>query len=139
LLFAELLQAVCRASELERATGLQAFAFQPDTMPSNLGFDQRRTLDIADTPHTPRRARKYIITGQLWIIAQAVRLLGLSVNRFATGTSAELGVQKNFTWGTPLHISRLRCPMGLPTARQLLSKLPVGGPLSCTSTIARWG
>src|SRR4051812_14992194 len=31
-------------------------------------------------------------------------------------------VQKIFTRRTPLHISRLRCPMGLPTARQLFWK-----------------
>jgi hypothetical protein len=79
----------------------------------------------------------------LGIFAQAIQLLGKSMKCGTTGISCDvtalMGVQKIFTRGFPNHISRLRCPMGLPTARQLYVELSVGGPLSCTSIIARWG
>jgi hypothetical protein len=41
----KLQQPIGRAAKLERAAGLQAFAFQPDANPADLAVDQRGSLD----------------------------------------------------------------------------------------------
>jgi hypothetical protein len=43
----ELQEPVRRSSQLERASGLQALAFQPDARAVDSGLDQRRLLDLA--------------------------------------------------------------------------------------------
>ena len=79
LLVAELHQPVGRAAQLERAAGLQAFAFQPDAGPANPRLDQRRSLNRAADS---LGRGEHVITRDLWTTFQAARLLGFSTNRF---------------------------------------------------------
>jgi len=50
LLLRELQQAIGRASQLERAAGLQALAFEPDSRAFDLALNERRSFNQAGDP-----------------------------------------------------------------------------------------
>ena len=47
---AQLEQAIRGSAKLERAAGLKAFAFQPDSGAADLAFDERRPLNKVGNP-----------------------------------------------------------------------------------------
>ncbi len=99
----------------------------------------RLRLGDFGAPPKPRKPRK---TRGLSRTCAAFRRCNDTVRlwriRFAPLREKVAG-RRPFTGGFNKHISRPAAPWGLPTARQLSVHYPVGGPLSCTSIIARWG
>ena len=120
----ELEQAVGRAAELEGAAGLQAFAFQPDADAVDFAFDQGRPLDLSRNPLG--RIDNVIARDVLASSIKRVDNPVLSLNRCSLTTKLpqipSRGPKKLYR-GDPRTYIALRCPMGLPTARQLFVEL----------------
>ena len=113
-------QAVGRAPQLERAAGLQTFAFEPDADPAT-------SLSIsgcARQPGDPLGRFDDIVASDL----SQLKLLNsiISPNRFSGDKLCQMLTErtKKSCVGDPQTYIAPRCPMGLPTARQLWLELP---------------
>ena len=112
LLGDQLQQPVGRAAQLERAAGLQAFAFQPDARAVDLGF--RSAAFARPVPAIRCRGRQHVFASDF---SASIKLLDnpiLSIeplqHRRQNAPQIPSRVQKIFTRGTPAHISRPAAP-----------------------------
>ena len=119
---------VCRHSHLSQTR-------TPATSLSISGVRSTRPAIRSAASTTSSRRSRHLSINRLIILPFR---LAVAVRRHNDPKSPGQGPINLYLSRPPTYIAP-RCPMGLPTARQLLLNLPVGGPLSCSSIIARWG
>jgi hypothetical protein len=134
-------QPVGRAAQLERAAGLQAFAFQPHALAP---ISPRSAASARPGRRSARRLRarhRLRFTCSMHQPPEFPRFRQTVAQRGQGAGTCHGGSRKPLLGGTPPHISRPAAPWDFQpqgSFRQLRRKA-LGGPLSCTSIIARWG
>ena len=131
----ELEQAVARSAQLERAAGLQGLAFEPDPAARELRLDQWRSNHL---PRDPRRSRDDIAS------FHANPLSPLAF-RPTVPTLRHMMLAVRTTLSKKLYIKVHRPYIAASAApwdfqpQGSFSRTTLGGPLSCTTILARWG
>ena len=114
------------SAQLERADGLERFGLAPDGAPR----------DLASVNGRRRQHRRNLLIGLLH-----ARKTGLSVLFQRAAHTRAIADTVILYKGDRNSYIACRCPKGTSNNRKaaLLELNPFGGPLNCTSTIARWG
>ena len=136
----KLQQPVGRAAQLERATSLQTFTFQPDARAADLALDQWGLFDEPARSAPPAASTSSRVT----IVWSAKSLISHPFDQplqfdDKSPEKCRVRVQKIFTAGPPSIYRASAAPWDFQPQGSSFRNVPVGGPLSCTSIIARWG